>query len=149
MCWFNQGVAHICSVSAEWYTTAVDEFTEVAKLAWASQEQDRRNISQETLIKTMKRAKLFAEHERYTDATSDLKRQFMVEQLFPDEENPESIVRYAELHHWWNIEPSEKALFKQKVLDLYEAGRKLTDIAAAFNTSRDKVKRVLESAEKE
>lgn len=147
--WMKDGVAHDFRPHADWlaaFRATIDEALEDAE---AVQDEDRRLRSTEDAKRLHGRAGEMARHARYPEATSEAKREYMAQQLFPDEDPIECqrIARRSVVIYWWEVEPAERASNAQRARELYDAGETLTTIAALFKMSRDKVKALLAEAD--
>ena len=89
-----------------------------------------------------------ARHERYGEATNDVKRRFMAEKLFPEHEGLHSrIAETAGLIYWWEVEPLERVTTEEKVQKLRSGGHSIRNIAAILGISEQKVRRGLSEAD--
>jgi hypothetical protein len=139
--WLKDGVAHIFRQQAEWHGA----FEEMVHRVLDEADAVREEGSAEETSRLHGLAEEMVRHPRYIEATSEAKREYMAQQLFPDE-HPwacRQIALLAALHHWWDVAPSEHASKVQQVRDLYDAGQNITSIAAILKMSRDKVKALL------
>lgn len=148
--WFRDGVTHSFQRQADWYHAFEDGMQATLADAEAVGDEDRRLRSDEEAARLHRLAGEMAHHFRYAEATSEAKREYMAQQLFPDEDPFEcqQIARRAALIYWWEVEPVERVMQAQKVRELYGAGETMTGIAGILKLSREKVRAALaETAE--
>lgn len=147
--WFGDGIAHLFHRQATWlasFDAATEEVLDEARQVKAA---DRRLHSDEEAKRLHRLAGELARHPRYHEATSEAKREYMAEQVFPEEDlfHLRRIAARAALIYWWDVEPSERVGKAERVRQLYDAGETMAGIAAILNVSREKVKRMLVETE--
>ncbi len=146
--WFKEGVGHHLTLDTEWYL-AYNEAVERAFIESDGVEEENRRVrKKEQAVELMKRAEQLARHERFEDASSSEKRQFMAGQIFPDLAlDPYSlsqVVSLAEMIYWWEIEPGMRSTKIQKARDLRMRGESIKNIAAILKMSDAKVRAAIE-----
>lgn len=145
--WIKEGIAHYWSKDVEWYSEhnlALETAIENAKQVMREQRVLR---SDTDAIKFHEYATKIAHHPRFPEATSDAKRQFMVEQVFPEindvfpgYNSALQLVQRANLIYWWDVEPNEKVKLTERVKQMYEDGETIRNIAAILKISEAKVR---------
>lgn len=146
--WFKDNVAHLLRREAVWFP-AFDDATEAILMdAEAVRVKERRLHSEEEGRVLFERAKELAQHPRYREATSETKREYMTEQVFPEmsQHACQRIASLSTLVYWWEVEPVERVSNAERARELYAAGESMTSIAALLQISREKVKAALADA---
>ena len=146
--WFKEAIAH------EWYSTAkwVENWQLAVRQAVVETQEElqsqQKASAQKDMLVLNDYARQMAQHDRFIDAKSDAKREFMAQQIFPheNEDNRRRIVHLASLHYWWSVEPEEAAAKDEKARQLHQRGETLASIAAALDISTAKVKRAIQSS---
>ncbi len=143
--WFAEGVPHMLQHFGDWYVDfrkaaqeTIDEAQELRESDWrAASEAEERRINE--------RAQELAWHPRFSDTTSEAKRVYMTQQVFPDGDPIECqrIAADATLAYWWTVEPAERATKAQCIRELHDGGEPLINIASTLKMSREKVKALL------
>lgn len=152
--WLKEGVAHHWRQEAAWVMDCREAIDAVLEEAKHIAQENRVLRSQEAALKLHECATQMATHPRFSEATSEEKREFMASQLFPDvtEEmalgyrSAASIARRAVLIYWWDIEPIEKVTKAERVRALHAQGESIRNIAAVLKMSEAKVKAALAEA---
>lgn len=146
--WFKEAVAHEWQTTAKWLEVWQLAVRQAVLEAQSEFRETRNSLAQEDVLRLDECARRMAQHERFADAKSDAKRDFMAEQLFPNEDRVTRIriVGLASLHYWWSIQPGETADKDEKARQLHRSGDSLNNIAAALDMSVAKVKRAVQSA---
>ena len=143
--WFSDGVAHIWQRDADWYDDFNDAVERVVEEIQTINSERAWTASKKTKERIIARALELAHHPRFRDATSDAKRSFLTQKVFPDAVGRELdvIPDEAMLQYWWEIEPEIQKANAEKVRRLHDAGESLATIAATVGISAPKVKAIL------
>lgn len=147
--WFTDGVAHRFHRQEIWlaeFNIAVEAVLDEAREVKMS---DQQLHSTEEAKRLHRLGEEMVRHPRYHEATSEAKREFMAEQVFPEENMFEwrRIATRSALIYWWDVEPSERVGKAQRARELYDAGETMAGVSAILNVSREKVKRMLAETE--
>jgi hypothetical protein len=156
--WMKDYVAHHWLCSANWLTAcrkaigAVIDEAEKKEMESADETRMNRTIQTKAAgLKLHEYATQMAQHPRFSDATSEAKREFMASQLFPDinADNDElsllgyrpamSIAQRATLLYWWDIEPLHRATQVERAQSLRNQGESIRNIATILKMSEAKV----------
>jgi hypothetical protein len=146
--WIKDGVAHHWRHYAEWIFECREAIGAVLDEAEMTKQENRVLRSQEAARTLHKYATLMAQHPRFSEASSEEKREFMASQLFPEITTGDlrsyrpyrSIAQRAMLIYWWDIEPIEKITKAERAKALYAQGESIRNIAAVLKMSETKVK---------
>jgi hypothetical protein len=156
--WMKDYVAHHWLCSADWLPACREAIGTVIDEA---EKKARENADEARIIRTKVAAQKLheyatqmAEHPRFSDATSEAKREFMANQLFPDLDNDEilwyetatSIAQRAALIYWWDIDPVDKATKIERVQSLHNEGESIRNIAAILKMSESKVRAAINTS---
>lgn len=144
--WFKEAVAHEWQITAKWledWQLAVRQAVIEAQVELQSKQDAG---AKEDNLRLHDYARQMAQHERFADAKSDAKRDFMAQQIFPaeDEANRHKIAELAALYYWWSVQPGEAANKDEKARQLHRRGESISTIAAALDMSTAKVKRAIQ-----
>jgi hypothetical protein len=137
--WYADGIEHALLADCAWFAEAVDTIDAIAKEAKAKAMDQGALRSAQASKDLYQRAEQLARHERFTEANSEAKREFMAERLFPGFD-ARRIASVASLIHWWDIEPTERVMQDQRARELYEQGESIRSIAATLKLSESKVR---------
>jgi hypothetical protein len=143
--WFSDGVAHVWQRDADWYDDFNEAVERVVEETQTLNSERAWTASKKTKERIIARALELAHHPRFRDATSEAKRSFLAQQVFPDAVGRELdvIPDEAMLQYWWEIEPEIQKANAEKVWRLHQAGESLATIAATVGISAPKVKAIL------
>ncbi|MCE5322812.1 hypothetical protein LLG46_05780 [bacterium] len=146
-CWFGERVIHKFFAAEHWYDDVDSAITSAIEDAKAVLRNDRRLRSSEESVRQFKFAEQMARHERFTEAKSDARRQFMAQQMFPEEDtlSANDIANKAVLYHWWYVEPSQRVSNVEKCRELYEQGETIRSISAILGMPQTQVKKAIDS----
>lgn len=146
-CWFGDRVIHKFLVAEDWYDDIDSAITSAAEDAIAVLRDNRRLISSEESIRQFKLAEQMARHERFIEAKSDAKRQFMAQQLFPEEEpySMNNIANKAVSYHWWYLEPNQRVSNVDKCRELYDQGETIKSISTILGIPQTQVKKAIDA----
>jgi hypothetical protein len=148
--WLKEGVAHWLELGTNWwgeYRRAVSRMLEEAKEV---KEENRRIHSKEEAQLLLERAKQLASHERFGEATSVEKREYMAQQLFPDllgSYAAREVSSVAVAVYWWEVEPRALATKEEKARELRARGESIKNIAALLKMSEAKVRTAVEQVD--
>jgi hypothetical protein len=146
--WIKDHVAHHWRRYAEWIFECREAIGAVLDEAELTRRENRMLRSQEVARRIHEYAMQMAQHPRFSEATSEEKREFMASQLFPEITTSDllgyrparSIAQRASLIYWWDIEPIEKVTKAERAKALYAQGESIRNIAAVLKMSEMKVK---------
>lgn len=144
-CWFGERVIHKFFAAERWYDDIDSAITSAIDDAKAVLRDDRRLQSSDESVRQFKLAEQMARHERFIEAKSDAKRQFMAQQLFPEEDalSANDIANKAVLYHWWYVEPGQRVTNVEKCRELYEQGETIRGISAMLGMPQTQVKKAI------
>lgn len=140
--WVRDGVAHSFHREATWRLALEAAVEEVIAAAQSVAAENRRLDSEEEAKRQHDRADEMARHPRYLEATSEAKREFMAQQLYPqlDPFECRRIGARSALIYWWEVEPTERMTKEERARELYAAGENIRNIVAILKISEPKVR---------
>jgi hypothetical protein len=146
-CWFGGRVTHSFFATEHWYDDICSAIVSAIVDAIAVLRDNRRLRSSEESVRQFKIAEQMARHERFIEAKSDAKRQFMAQQLFPEENvlSANDIANKAALYHWWYIEPGQRVSNVEKSRELYDQGETIKSISAILGIPQTQVKKAIDT----
>jgi hypothetical protein len=145
--WFVDGVAHTYFVWAPWQAAPSDVLTGTVKEGRQIARDQRVELSRERTQLLHRLAEEMARHERFPDAKSEEKREFMAKRLFPELESYEAerVADRASLIYWWDVEPTERTTMAERARQLYRSGESIKNIMAVLKLSEARVRAAIAS----
>lgn len=140
--WMKDGVEHLLLRFAPWQSEFKETVANVVADAREVTVAERRLRPSEEATRLHRLADEMVHHPRFSEASSEAKREFMAEQLYA-EESPltwRHIATRAAMIYWWDVEPAERASRAARICDLYDQGESIRNIGAILRLSEAKIR---------
>lgn len=143
--WIKDGIGHRWEIEADWFVELDQAIDAAVQSSIDVERENRKDRSQEEARRIHEFALKMVRHPRFSEATSQEKREYMASQLYPEAHRFEvrDIALRASLIYWWEFEPGEKAKTKERIKDLYSQGETIRNIAAVLKITEARVKQAI------
>lgn len=143
------GVCHQFVQSPDWFDRFVEEISQHIDVLEESSRVESESETQQSDATKKIRAEELARSDRYARAKNDAQRRYITKEMFPNEDESSlySLLELAALIYWDEVEPERETKMVQQAASLMQSGVTVTNIAAQLGMTKDRVNRLLATAE--